>query len=83
VTGRPDLDGFEPGAFYRNDHTDVVVEFIGVAVMPELHDEYVGMFRYVDGGGGLIATQAGYDHGERFTPLGDAMADDIGLAAGP
>jgi hypothetical protein len=83
VIGRPDLDRFELGAFYRNDHTDAVLEFMGIATMPELHDEVVGIFRFIDGGGCLVATHAGFDAGETFTPLGDAMADDIGLAGGP
>jgi hypothetical protein len=83
MIGRPDLDGFEPRALYRHDDTDAVVEFIAVATMPELNGEDVGVFRFIDGGGALIATQAGFDHGETFTPLGDAMADDIGLSNGP
>ena len=81
---RPDLDGFERGCLYRNDHTDEVFEFRGVARVPELGDERVGVFESVDSPGEVIlATRAGYEHGERFTPLGDAMADDIGLAGGP
>ena len=82
MIGRPDLDTFEPGTLYRHDGTDVVLEFIAVATMPELGGEDVGVFRFVDSDGALIATQAGYDQGETFTPLGDAMADDIDLANG-
>jgi hypothetical protein len=82
MIGRPDLETFEPGTFYRHDGTDAVLEFVAVATMPELNGEDVGVFRSVDTGGGLIATQAGYDHGETFTPLGDAMADDIDFANG-
>jgi hypothetical protein len=84
MIGRPDLETFQPGNLYRHDETDAVVDFIGVATMPELNGEDVGVFRYVDRDGvALIATQAGYDHGETFTPLGDAMADDIDLSGGP
>ncbi len=83
MIGRPDLETFEPRCLYRHDPTDAILEFIAVATMPELHDEVVGVFRYVDDDRALIATQAGFDHGETFTPLGEAMADDIGLAHGP
>jgi len=84
MNGRPDLEQFAPGALYRNDDTDAVVEFIGIATMPELHGEDVGVFRFVDvAGAALIATRVGFDHGETFTPLGDAMADDIDIANGP
>jgi hypothetical protein len=69
---------------YRNDDTDQVFEFRGVARVPELRDERVGVFESIDDAGELlIATSAGYDHGERFTPIGDAMADDIEIAGGP
>lgn len=84
MIGRPDLDSFEPGTLYRHDETDAVLEFVGTARMPELNGEDVGVFKFVDVEAGLlIATQAGYDNGETFTPMGDAMADDIGLANGP
>jgi hypothetical protein len=83
VTGRPDLNDFETGALYRHDSTDEIVEYVGTATMPELHREDVGVFRFVETAAGmLIATQAGYDQGETFTRLGDAMADDIDLAGG-
>ncbi len=83
MIGRPDLDTFEPRCLYRHDPTDAILEFVAVAAMPELHGELVGIFRYVDDDRALVATQAGFDHGETFTPLGEAMADDIGLANGP
>ena len=80
---RPDLDDFDAGALYRHDSTDEIVEFVGTATMPELHGEDVGVFRFVGTAAGLlIATLAGYDQGETFTRLGDAMADDIDLAGG-
>jgi hypothetical protein len=82
MNGRPDLDTFEPGALYRYDFTDAIVEFVAVATMPELNGEDVGVFRFVDLGRALIATQVGFDQGETFTPIGDAMADDIDLANG-
>jgi hypothetical protein len=81
---RPDLDLFERGVLYRHDDTDHVFEFRGVAGVPELRDERVGIFESVDNASELlIATNAGYENGERFTPLGDAMADDIDMAGGP
>jgi hypothetical protein len=80
MIGRPDLDGFEPGTLYRHDGTDAVLEFLGTACMPELDGEDVGVFKFIDGAGALIATQMGYDQGETFTPLGDAIADDIDLS---
>jgi hypothetical protein len=84
MTDRPDLDSFERGTLYRNDDTDQVFEFRGVARVPELRDERVGVFESLEHAGELlIATSAGYDHGERFTPIGDAMADDIDIADGP
>jgi len=84
MSDRPDLESFERGGLYRHDHTDHVFEFRGVARVPELRDERVGVFESVDNTGELvIATNAGYHHGERFTRLGDAMADDIDIAGGP
>ena len=83
MTDRPDLPLFELRGLYRHDHTDHVFEFHGVARVPELGDEHVGVFESVDHRGELIlATNAGYEHGERFTPVGDAMADDIDIAHG-
>ena len=66
--GRPDLDGFEPRAIYRNSYTGEVVEFLGVASMPELDGEEVGVFRFVEGGRYFIATMRGHARGERFPP---------------
>ena len=84
MSDRPDLESFEPGGLYRHDDTDRVFEFRGVASMPELREERVGIFESVDEAGELVvATNTGYDHGERFTRLGDAMADDIDIAGGP
>jgi hypothetical protein len=84
VSERPDLGSFERGTLYRNDDTDQVFEFRGVARVPELGDERVGVFESIDDAGELlVVTSAGYDHGERFTPVGDAMADDIDIAGGP
>jgi hypothetical protein len=81
---RPDLDSFIPGTLYRCDTTDDVWEFVGVATMPELDGEAVGVFRFAEElAVTLIATHAGYEHGETFTPLGDAMADDIDFSQGP
>jgi len=67
--GRPDLDGFEPRAIYRNSYTGDVVEFLGVAAMRELDGEEVGVFRFVEGGRYFIATMHGHSRGERFEPV--------------
>ncbi len=83
MIGRPDLDTFVARCLYRHDPTDAVLEFVAVATMPELHGEVVAIFRYVEDDRALVATQAGFDHGETFTPLGEAIADDIDLANGP
>jgi hypothetical protein len=83
MSDRPDLDSFTVGALYRHDDTDQVFEFRGIARMPEMREERVGVFELVDNPGELlVATNTGYDHGERFTPVGDAMADDIDMAGG-
>jgi hypothetical protein len=71
MSGRPDLESFEPGAIYRHLHTGEVVEFVGVASMPELDDEDVGVFRFVGAGGCLIATKRGFDQGETFRPIAE------------
>src|SRR6266516_4761826 len=52
-----DLDSFEPGAFYRQMESGKTVQFVGVASMPELDGEDVGVFRFVEGGRCLIATK--------------------------
>ena len=57
--GRPDLDGLEPGALYRHSYSDDVMQFLGVATMPELDGEEVGVFRFVEGGRYYIATTRG------------------------
>ena len=58
--GRPDLDSFEPGAVYRHLDSGEILEFLGVASMPELNGEDVGVFRFVQGGRYLIATKRGH-----------------------
>jgi hypothetical protein len=83
MNDRPDLESFSVGSLYRCDHTDQVFEFRGVARVPELWDERVGVFELLGNRGELVVvTNAGYDHGERFTPLGDAIADDIDMNGG-
>src|SRR5215216_4513354 len=52
-----DLDSFEPGAFYRHMESGETVQFVGVASIPELDGEDVGVFRFVEGGRCLIATK--------------------------
>lgn len=74
---RQDLDGFVVGALYREDHSSETVEFVGTASMSELGGEEVGVFRFVHAESAyLVATNAGYQNGQTFTPLGDAVADD-------
>jgi hypothetical protein len=81
MPGRPDLDSFEPEAIYRHSHSGAAVEFLGVASMPEPDGEEVGVFRFVEGGGYLIATKRGYDQGEKFTPIGqDEEVDEATTA---
>jgi hypothetical protein len=58
-----------------------MVEFLGVASMPELEDEYVGVFRFVDGRACLIATRRSHDHGERFTPVAQDQGADEATTA--
>ena len=71
MSGRPDLDSFEPGAIYRHLHSGEIVQFVGVASMPELGGEDVGVFRFEGGGECLIATQRGFDAGETFRPIAE------------
>ena len=66
--GRPDLEGFEPGAVYRHLDSGEILQFLGVASMPELDGEDVGVFRVVEGGRYFIATMRGHARGERFPP---------------
>lgn len=81
MSGRPDLDSFEPGASYRHSHSGGTVEFLGVASMPELDGESVGVFRFVEGGGCLIATKRGHDQGETFTPIAQEQEADEATTA--
>jgi hypothetical protein len=69
--GRPDLDTFEPGAIYRHLDSGEVVEFVGVAFMPELGGEDVGVFRFVEADGCVIATKRGFAEGETFRPIAE------------
>src|ERR687897_19694 len=52
-----DLESFETGAFYRHMDSGETVQFVGVASMPELDGEDVGVFRFAEGGRCLIATR--------------------------
>ncbi len=79
--GRPDLESFQVGQLYRHDDTEEVVEFLGVACIPELDGETVACFRFL-GGGCLIATRKTYNQGERFTPAGDAFEEERELDGG-
>jgi hypothetical protein len=75
-----DLDSFERGAFYRHVESGATVQFVGVASMPELDDEEVGVFRFVDGRC-LIATKQRYDRGEAFTPIAEYQEPDEATTA--
>jgi hypothetical protein len=69
--GRPDLDRLQPGTIYRHSYSGDVLEFLGVASMPELDGEEVGVFRFVEGGRYFIATMRGHSRGERFTRVAE------------
>ena len=69
MLGRPDLSTFVVDAIYKDTDTDEPVQFLGVAAMPELDREDVGVFRFLDRGECLIATQRSFDQGETFQPL--------------
>jgi len=81
IVGRPDLDSFEPGAAYRNLASGEILEFLGVASMPELDGEDVGVFRSVQGGRYLIATERSHAGGERFTPFAEDQDVDEATTA--
>jgi hypothetical protein len=76
-----DLDSFEAGAFYRHMESGETVQFVGVASMPELDGEDVGVFRFPQGGSCLIATKRGYDQGETFTPVAQYQEPDEATTA--
>ena len=79
--GRPDLESFEPGAVYRHLDSGEILEFLGVASMPELDGEDVGIFRFVQGERYLIATTRGHARGERFSPYaGEQDVDEATTA---
>jgi hypothetical protein len=81
IVGRPDLESFEPGAVYRHLDSGEILEFLGVASMPELDGEDVGVFRFVQGERYLIATTRGHARGERFSPYaGDEDVDEATTA---
>ena len=69
MSGRPDLDTFKEGAIYRRNRSGETVEFVGIASMRELGGEDVGVFRFLEGGGCLIATNRNYDLGDTFTRI--------------
>ncbi|MDQ6854992.1 MAG: hypothetical protein M3046_15105 [Actinomycetota bacterium] len=76
-----DLDSFERGAFYRHMDSGETVQFVGVASMPELDGEDVGVFRFVEGGRCLIATKRRYEQGETFTPIAEYQEQDEATTA--
>jgi hypothetical protein len=81
IVGRPDLESFEPGAVYRHLDSGEILEFLGVASMPELDGEDVGIFRFVQGERYLIATTRGHARGERFSPYaGEQDVDEATTA---
>jgi hypothetical protein len=76
-----DLDRFERGDFYRHSDSGEVVQFVGVASMPELDGEDVGVFRFAEGGRCLIATKDGYRRQETFTPAAEYQEPDEATTA--
>jgi hypothetical protein len=79
--GWRDLDRFERGDFYRHSDSGETVQFVGVASMPELGGEDVGVFRFVQGGRCLIATKRGDGRGETFTPIAEYQEPDEATTA--
>jgi len=76
-----DLDSFEPGAFYQQVESGKTVQFVGVALMPEVDGGDVGVFRFVEGGRCLIATKGRYEQGQTFTPIAEYQEPDEATAA--
>jgi hypothetical protein len=76
-----DLDSFELGAFYRHMDSGETVQFVGVASMPELGGEDVGVFRFVEDRRCLIATKRACDQGETFTPIAEYEEPDEATTA--
>lgn len=76
-----DLDRFQRGDFYRHSDTGDTVQFIGIASMPELGGDDVGVFRIVEGDRCLIATKRGYGRGEVFTPIAEYQEPDEATTA--
>jgi hypothetical protein len=79
--GRPDLERLEPGVLYRHSYTDDVLQFLGVATMPELDGEEVGVFRFMEGGRFFIATMRGHARGERFIRVTEDVEVDEATTA--
>lgn len=76
MTGRPDLEEFEPGTVYLHDVTGSFVEFVGRATMPQLDDEDVAVFRFQRSDSRyLIATSHSYGRGETFTPARQVLRE--------
>jgi hypothetical protein len=76
-----DLDKFRRAEFYRHSDSGNTVQFVGIASMPELGGEDVGVFRFVEGGRCLIATRQGPDRGETFTPIAEYQEPDEATTA--
>lgn len=76
-----DLDRFERGAFYRHSESGETVQFVGVASVPELDGEDVGVFRFAEGGRCLISTKRRCDQGETFTPVAEYQEPDEATTA--
>jgi hypothetical protein len=76
MSGRPDLESFEPGVVYLHDETGRFVEFVGKAAIPELDGEDVAVFRCVSHERALlVATQHSYSCGDRFTPARQVLSE--------
>ena len=75
MRSRPDIADLEIGAIYRHDYTGALAEFIGTALMFELDGEDVGLMRWLDGSGYIVATIQSLDYGETFTRV-EFVEDD-------
>jgi hypothetical protein len=69
-------DSFEKRAIYRHAESNRPVEFLGVASMPELDGEDVGIFRFTEGGGFLVATKRSRGQRATFTPIAEDPVEE-------
>lgn len=72
-----ELKKFEAGAIYKHNDTGEIVTFVGIALSQGEDGSDVGVFSFVDDGGVLLATERAYQRGESFTPIAEAIQDDL------